>query len=258
MNLNGDYLQLILTLQCTHMLLQVTEGEPGRIEVSQTPSEIKASEGQSINLECSWDEDLQVESVRIDWTKDSEMILSATSLGPTANPVYNRRSSTINKTKAKLTINSITQDDAGLYICQIFIEIPPPVQRGSGNGTQLTVQAGGNKVHYWPVLGVFVLLVLSVPVILYYKKSQRNLVMPVPIDVMREEIHEENNENEGNEENSSSRGSSQWMTSSLYESIDYFAIKDENEEASCASPTAEFSTSCTMQKEKSLFKIDFA
>ncbi|GCB72406.1 hypothetical protein scyTo_0001979 [Scyliorhinus torazame] len=157
MNLNGDYLQLILALQCTHMLLQVIEGEPDGIEVSQTPSEVKASEGQSINMECSWAKDLQVES--------------------------------------------------------IFIEIPAPVRRGSGNGTQLTVQAGEEKVNYWPVLGVFVLLALSVLVILYYKKrqkSQRNSTMPVPIDVMREEIHEENNENEGNEENSTSRGSSQW------------------------------------------------
>ncbi|XP_078066429.1 uncharacterized protein LOC144492308 [Mustelus asterias] len=234
MNLNGDYLQLILTLQCTHMLLQITEGESERIEVSQSPPEIKAPEGKTINMECACEEALQMDSIRFDWTKDSKPILNSTS--STKTKVYdNRLSYTISKAKAKLEIKSITQDDAGLYRCEVFIEIPPPVRKGSGNGTQLIVQASQN--NYWPVLGAFILLVILVPAILYYKKrqkSQRNSTMPVPVHVVREEVNEENHENEGNEENSSSRGSSHWMTSSLYESFDYFAIRDENEEISCA------------------------
>ncbi|XP_078400132.1 uncharacterized protein LOC144681870 [Cetorhinus maximus] len=234
MNLNGNYLQLILALQCTHILLQVTEAEPNRIEVSQFPSEIEAVEGKSINMECSCEGDRHVEGIRVDWSKDSKWIINATSSNCTINPVYdNRLSCTINKTKAKLTIKSIAQEDAGLYLCKLYIEIPPPVRRGSGNGTKLTVRAK-NKANNRPELGALLLLVILVAVILYYKKrqkSQRNSMMPA--DAVREEIHEENHEDEGNEENSSSRGPSQWVASSLYESFDYFAIKGGNNGISC-------------------------
>ncbi|XP_041051211.1 cytotoxic T-lymphocyte protein 4-like isoform X2 [Carcharodon carcharias] len=233
MNLNGNYLQLILALQCTHMLLQVTE-EPDRIEVSQCPSEIEVVEGTSINMECFYEEERHVEHIRVDWSKDSKWTVNATSSNWTVNPVYdNRLSCTIKKTKAKLTIKNIAQEDAGLYLCKIYIEIPPPVRRGSGNGTKLTVRAK-NKANNRPELGALLLLVILVAAILYYKKrqkSQRNAMMPA--DAVREEIHEENHENEGSEENSSSRGSSQWVDSSLYQSFDYFAIKGGNKGTSC-------------------------
>ncbi|XP_041040922.1 cytotoxic T-lymphocyte protein 4-like isoform X2 [Carcharodon carcharias] len=140
MNLNGNYLQLILVLQCTHMLLQVTE-EPDRIEVSQCPSEIEVVEGTSINMECFYEEERHMEGIRVDWSKDSKWIVNTTNSDVIVNPVFdNRLFCTINKTKAKLTIKNIAQEDAGLYICKIYIEIPPPVQRGSGNGTKLIVR----------------------------------------------------------------------------------------------------------------------
>ncbi|XP_067900223.1 uncharacterized protein [Heterodontus francisci] len=233
MNIKHDYLQLILTLQCTHMLVQVTEGT-GRIDVFQTPSEIEAFEGDSIKMQCSCEEDL--ESMRVDWTKDSNPILNATNSSSTPNPVYrDRLSYAIDKANAKLIIKNIAQDDAGLYLCKVFIEIPPPVRRGLGNGTKLTVQAP-HIANYKPGLEAVVLFVILAAAILYYKKrqiSQRNSRVQVPVDVVREVICEENHENEGNEENSSSRGSSQWVASSVYESFDYFAIKDKNEDISC-------------------------
>ncbi|XP_067850427.1 cytotoxic T-lymphocyte protein 4-like [Heptranchias perlo] len=210
----------------------VTLTATDRIEVSQFPPEIKAIEGESISMQCSCEEDSKIESIRVDWTKDSTPVLNATVKSATLNPSYmNRLSYAINKTNATLRIENIIQDDAGLYLCKVFIEIPPPVRRGFGNGTKLTVQAHGN-VNYKPQLGTLVLLVILVGAILFYKKrqkrqkNQRIARMQATVDV-REVIHEENQENEGNEQNPSSTDSSQWMTSSLYESFDYFTIKDE-------------------------------
>ncbi|XP_048459678.1 uncharacterized protein LOC125484535 [Rhincodon typus] len=241
MNFNHDYLQLILTLQYTQVLLQTTEAIPDRIKVSQTPPEINVSEGNSINMECSCEEDVQVESIRADWTKDSESILNATSSNGSVNQAYiNRLSYSVENTKSKVTIKSITRDDAGLYRCNMLIEIPPPVRRGYGNGTILTVQAHKNTPELGAIVGALVLLLILVPVVLFYKKQQKiqrnarnTTAVPVLFDAAREEIIEENQENEGNEENSSSRGSTHWLASSLYESFDYFAIQNVNEETRC-------------------------
>ncbi|XP_048397635.1 uncharacterized protein LOC125457469 [Stegostoma tigrinum] len=242
MNFIHDYLQIILTLQYTHVLLQAPEAIADGIKVSQTPPEINISEGSSINMECSCEEDVQVESIRVDWNKDSESILNATSSNGSVNQAYiNRLSYTVEKTKSTVTIKSITRDDAGLYQCQMLIEIPPPVRKGNGNGTILTVQAHKNTPELRAIVAASVLLLILVPIVLFYKKQQKiqrnrrnTTAVPVLFDAAREEISEENQENEGNEENSSSRGSSHWLASSLYESFDYFAIQNVNEEVRCS------------------------
>ncbi|GCC27352.1 hypothetical protein chiPu_0005776 [Chiloscyllium punctatum] len=210
MNFNHDYLHFILTLQYTHVLLQTTEAVPNRINVSQLPPEINACEGDSINMECSCEDDVQMESIR--------------------------------KAKSKLTIKSITRDDAGLYRCNMVIEIPAPVRKGNGSGTILTVQADNNAPKLGALIGAVVLLLILVPVVLFYKKQQKiqrnarnTTAVPVLFDVAREEIIEQNQENE---ESSSSRGSSHWLASSLYESFDYFAIQNINEETRCTVSTS--------------------
>ncbi|XP_072439777.1 uncharacterized protein [Chiloscyllium punctatum] len=243
MNFNHDYLHFILTLQYTHVLLQTTEAVPNRINVSQLPPEINACEGDSINMECSCEDDVQMESIRVDWTKDSKSILNATSSNGSVNQAYvDRLSYSVEKAKSKLTIKSITRDDAGLYRCNMVIEIPAPVRKGNGSGTILTVQADNNAPKLGALIGAVVLLLILVPVVLFYKKQQKiqrnarnTTAVPVLFDVAREEIIEQNQENE---ESSSSRGSSHWLASSLYESFDYFAIQNINEETRCTVSTS--------------------
>uniref|UniRef100_UPI00398E4029 uncharacterized protein n=1 Tax=Pristiophorus japonicus TaxID=55135 RepID=UPI00398E4029 len=113
-----------------------------RMEVSQSPPEIEAFEGDSINMQCSYEEDQMIESIQVEWTKDSVPVLNATITSAATNPAYiNRLSHAMNKTNSKLTIENIIQDDAGLYRCNVFVEIPAPVRRGLGNGTKLSVQS---------------------------------------------------------------------------------------------------------------------
>ncbi|XP_051866221.1 uncharacterized protein LOC127567396 [Pristis pectinata] len=228
MNLNHNYLHLIQALYCVQVLAQVTAVVMEEIKVFQTPPEIKAFEGDTINMQCSCEQDETIESIRVDWTKDSKSLLQVT----TMNPAHiNRSFSSINETTAELTIENIVRHDSGMYFCEMFVEIPPPVQRGLGSGTKLTVQACQN---YGPKFAALILLVIIVPAILCYKQQQkRQRKARAPDGIAMEVINEENQENGGNEENSSSRGSSHWMTSSLYESFDYFTIKQEENEETC-------------------------
>ncbi|XP_032874745.1 uncharacterized protein LOC116971599 [Amblyraja radiata] len=227
MNLNHIYLLLIKSLHCIQVLTQVNAVVTEGINVGQTPPEIEAFEGDTINMQCSCEKG-KIESIRVTWKKDSKEFLQATTMTP-AN--VNRSSSSINETTARLTIENIIQHDSGMYVCQVTVEIPAPIRKGSGNGTKLTVQA---NVNYSPKFCAVLLLLILVPAIIYYKQRQkRKTNARASGRVVTEVINEENQENEGSEENTHSRGSSHWMASSLYESFDYFTIKQEEKEEAC-------------------------
>ncbi|XP_069778948.1 uncharacterized protein [Narcine bancroftii] len=225
MNFSHCYLYLIQANYCLQILAQGTTEVTEKIEVLQTPPRIEAFEGDSISMQCSCAKGKRIEAIRVIWNKDTNILLHAT----TMNPAHiNRSSSSINETTAELTIENIVQEDSGMYFCQIIVEIPGPVQRGAGNGTKLTVQASHN---YRPnLIALFVILVPAIMLLMLcfkqWRKRQRHTRAS-------EVINEENQENEENEENRSSEGSSHWMASSLYESFDYFTIKQEENEETC-------------------------
>ncbi|XP_059821231.1 cytotoxic T-lymphocyte protein 4-like [Hypanus sabinus] len=228
MNLNQDYLHLMWALHCIQTLTQVTEVVTENIKVFQTPPEIKAFEGDTINMQCSCEQDKTIESIRVDWTKDSMPLIGVTTI---ASARVNRSYSSINETTAKLTIENIIRNDSGMYLCEMSVEIPAPVRKGQGNGTKLTVQEYHNYRHELAALALLVILGLAI--LCYKQQRRRKRNAGLSVGDVAEVINEENPENEGHEESSSSRGSSHWLTSSLYESFDYFTIKQEENEETC-------------------------
>ncbi|XP_038256318.2 uncharacterized protein LOC119855026 [Dermochelys coriacea] len=227
-------LKLILLTECFVYLANGTN----ELTVSQTPSEIKVSIGMSAEITCSWKNDEMVERFRVIWKiqhltfKEGTSRELSTTLYCTANATH--------KNKTVLKIEVVKRNDTGTYFCEITTEIPF-MKKGLGNGTILIVEekeAGSmENYHFMAILAIFPFLISGGCFYLCYKKQQ-NSKNTVPERRTHEEQtlqvtkpEEENERNEADEINSSSSNSSEWAISTLYESLDYFAMKqDEDKE----------------------------
>ncbi|NP_001279065.1 uncharacterized LOC103181322 precursor [Callorhinchus milii] len=230
MQLNPYYLMFILMLHHIHLLIPIAAETTFRNNISQSPAEIEAVEGDSVTMTCSYKRDQKFESIRVEWTKESQLVLTGTSSNLSLKST-DRFSQVIRESGAILTIKNINLNDTGLYLCNVIVEIPI-LLKVNGNGTKLTVQE--RKEKNWSLVGCVVLVVV-IPIIavLYYKRRwKKHPETQVVSDAVNKINCEENRAEERNPESLSSRGSSQWMASTLYESIDYFAVKeDENKES---------------------------
>uniref|UniRef100_UPI00398F8999 uncharacterized protein n=1 Tax=Pristiophorus japonicus TaxID=55135 RepID=UPI00398F8999 len=127
-------------------LRHIREGESRNEEilmVRQSPPHLSATEGDSVTMTC-WINSSSAD-LRIEWSKvlQEEKLLVLTSKGNNTMASLNYTERTqhfFNDTVSSLTISHISMNDTGRYLCEVFIEIPPPVCRKSGNGTNLQVQ----------------------------------------------------------------------------------------------------------------------
>ncbi|CAM5141782.1 unnamed protein product [Natator depressus] len=223
-------LKFILLTECFGYLANGTN----ELTVSQTPSEIKVSIGMSAEITCSWKNDEMVERFRVVWKiqhltfKEGTSRELSTTLYYTANATH--------KDKTVLKIEVVKRNDAGTYFCEIITEIPF-MKKGLGNGTTLIVEeqeAGSmENYHFMAILAIFPFLISGGCFYLCYKKQQ-NSKNTVPERRTHEEqtlqvteLEEGNERNEADEINSSSSNSSEWAISTLYESLDYFAMKQD-------------------------------
>uniref|UniRef100_A0A4W3GES5 Ig-like domain-containing protein n=1 Tax=Callorhinchus milii TaxID=7868 RepID=A0A4W3GES5_CALMI len=78
------------------------------------------------------------ESIRVEWTKESQLVLTGTSSNLSLKST-DRFSQVIRETEAILTIKNIHLNDTGLYLCNVIVELPI-LLKVNGNGTKLTVQ----------------------------------------------------------------------------------------------------------------------
>uniref|UniRef100_A0A4W3JXX6 Ig-like domain-containing protein n=1 Tax=Callorhinchus milii TaxID=7868 RepID=A0A4W3JXX6_CALMI len=111
------------------------------LEVVQTPEKLWQEPGGSVTMVCKFNSSSK--DLRIEWNKHwpegSLTVLTAKNKMSKAFQTYqNRTQHNFNSTFASLTISDVNPHDSGLYVCEVFIEIPS-LHRDSGNGTSLQV-----------------------------------------------------------------------------------------------------------------------
>ncbi|XP_059505979.1 uncharacterized protein LOC125457037 [Stegostoma tigrinum] len=130
----------------SHILLSTGKSE--RLIVSVTPSEIKALKGQTVNIDCSYQNE-DGEQLRIKWgRKDSAQVLcdytyNKNNIKYTLWHCIEHMNITVDLStnSSSLTIYDLHLNDSSIYFCQISIEIPPPTLTVKGKGVLLKVEA---------------------------------------------------------------------------------------------------------------------
>ncbi|XP_041066805.1 immunoglobulin kappa light chain-like [Carcharodon carcharias] len=140
LRIRGVQLSILL-----HIVLNAAESQD--LTVSQTPSAIKALKGQTVIINCSYNEN--GEQLRIKWEKkDSAQVLCNYTYNKnitkyTLGHCTERDNITVDLSthSTSLIIHNLHLKDSSIYFCQVSIEIPPPILIAKGNGTHLMVEA---------------------------------------------------------------------------------------------------------------------
>ncbi|XP_030048452.1 uncharacterized protein LOC115462595 isoform X2 [Microcaecilia unicolor] len=196
--------QLVLLTFCMDCLELTTD----RLNVTQTPTEIRVHEENSTEISCSWDIK-EAERIKVEWYKKSVnvsedngiFLLSSYCLYykngtiTDLNSTYELRSdnrihfSGTIENKTAFKIKSVNKNDTGMYYCEVTIEIPPPYVKMQGNGTTVFVEMKDGTTVFvemkdkdkndaeeknYKFMGLLLILpVLILPGYFYYKKKQR-------------------------------------------------------------------------------------
>ncbi|XP_039607379.1 uncharacterized protein LOC120527712 isoform X2 [Polypterus senegalus] len=210
------------------------------IKVSQTPLHITVKVGDSVEMMCSWETSQTLPRIQVEWKKNniSHVISKKTYLNTTVIEVVNRTTLKILNTSATLLISNTERSDVGKYYCILIYEIPI-LTRESGNGTQLDITedvAKSNTESSYittpTAVLLLLLLVLIIVTLVYRRRRKPTSTRPEHDQALDIELEEIESPYEEVRDNSlSSRGSTQWATSMVYESFDYFAVKDKEDAA---------------------------
>ncbi|XP_072262570.1 uncharacterized protein [Pyxicephalus adspersus] len=208
-----------------------------KLVVTQNPNESHILIGKSITITCSWNI-TDSRRIRVEWRKcsnlqtcdDNGTLLSSGLWSPnkTTTPMP------ITKEKAVMTLESITKEDEGLYVCKVISEIPT-LNTGHGNGTQLHVDDKPKSGNGW----FAIICILPVVIIVGYfickrkKRPKRRILQKTEQE--SSELHHLGENNDENADEDSSSNSVTWAISTVYESFDYFAMKNNYEKSAASS-----------------------
>ncbi|XP_028657699.1 uncharacterized protein LOC114651846 isoform X2 [Erpetoichthys calabaricus] len=210
------------------------------IKVSQTPLHITVKVGDSVEMMCSWETSQIISRIQVEWNKNnvSHVISKKTYLNTTVIEVVNRTTLKIVNTSATLQISNTERNDVGKYYCILISDIPL-LKKEIGNGTQLDItedvaKSNTESSYITTPTAVLLLLLLVLIIVTLVYRRRRKLTSTRPghdqaLDIELEDI--ESPYEEVRDNSLSSRGSTQWATSMVYESFDYFAVKDKEDAA---------------------------
>ncbi|XP_075044922.1 uncharacterized protein LOC142104243 isoform X2 [Mixophyes fleayi] len=224
------------------------------LNVTQAPKELTLHKGDPATMTCHWTigDDTQI---RVEWTRyhmfmtglENKTVLSSLiwTTENTHTPTERRNNTIYNITNnaAMMTMDSVTETDDGLYICEIIIE-KPTLNKGTGNGTLLKIQeyVGGddqsNKSPPLAILGIIVIFPVAALAgyFLYKRRTTTNKKILQKKEQEAVELNQVNADNDIVEEDStSSTHSVRWAVSIVYESVDYFAMKNPEDNAAACS-----------------------
>ncbi|XP_007893987.1 uncharacterized protein LOC103180135 isoform X1 [Callorhinchus milii] len=131
-----------------HILLHffVTTGECSNLSVWQTPSVITALKGETVNINCSFSAG-NVGQLKIKWKRNSTgevrylYVLSSNETNSSSSENRLTHVSDVAKNTSTLIIRDLHLRDSDLYICEVLLQIPPPIRKVQGKGTYLKVEA---------------------------------------------------------------------------------------------------------------------
>ncbi|XP_026883170.2 adhesion G protein-coupled receptor F5-like [Electrophorus electricus] len=226
----------------TNLTYQEDKGCFGTFMVTQTPSTVKVKEGESVHINCCWNENITWPKVK--WFKDKRAI-HVNSTGK----IHLTETRTPNC--SVLTITNTYKNGTGIYICEVIQDIPQ-LCHVNGTGTNLTYQEDNVNVTIMPVstteatttvLDSNTMLLGSVSSVMglicicacltawkLSRKGQRAERI-----VIREGPPSEEEEPNISEEEQSSRGSTHWCMVPVYES--YFDLQRNDDQESAVENT---------------------
>ncbi|KAM4053446.1 uncharacterized protein ACNLHF_006118 [Anomaloglossus baeobatrachus] len=214
--------------------------------IIQKPKSQTLYKMDTAKIRCHWTDE-GAQQVRVEWRKqitstgeDNGTVLCSvlkTEQHHNSSVRNNSITCSVTNNTALLTIEGVTEDDEGWYICKVTGEIPK-LYKAEGNGTQLYVQDGNNGINggFIAIVIVFPFLALTTYCLCKRKKQKSEKISQRkrPEDMELNQIHQDAAESE---EEESSTNSVQWAESSLYESFDYFAIRNPDDKAAASSTT---------------------
>ncbi|XP_069601907.1 uncharacterized protein [Ranitomeya imitator] len=226
-------------------ILHLSDIVIGKI-ITQHPEILNLNKSDTARISCNWTSEYD-QQVRVEWRKQisSNGEDNGTVLCSVLKSENNRSSSARNnKTTCNLTNNTtlltiegVTEDDGGRYVCKVTWEIPT-LEKAEGNGTQLYVQGGisGSQIYISAigVIGIFPFLALAA-YCAYKPRKQKSKKIPQRRRQEHVELNQMHQDAAEGEEEDSSGHSVQWAESSLYESFDYFAIRNPADKAATSS-----------------------
>eukprot|EP00076_Gallus_gallus_P006837 XP_001234201.1 uncharacterized protein LOC770881 [Gallus gallus] len=197
--------------------------DPSNVKVTQTPTEMHLSIGDSTEISCIWEK--SIKRYRISWylvNKENVTRIVSSDLIYVHNGTH--------ETKDVLVIEAASANDTGFYYCEIIIEIPF-CKKVYGNGTMLVVeereaQTSEKKASVvWVIVPIIPFLVAMGSLYFCYKKKRKltcscSAQLPAPQRGRQEEQTLEVAEMYGRTE--STREEAGWAVSSLYNSLDSF------------------------------------
>ncbi|XP_075044939.1 uncharacterized protein LOC142104253 isoform X2 [Mixophyes fleayi] len=163
----------------------------GNLIVTQAPKQLTLHKGDPATMTCHWTigDDTQI---RVEWTRshmsmtgpENKTVLSSLiwTIENTRTPTERRNNTIYNITNnaAMMTMDSVTETDDGLYICEIIIE-KPMFNKGKGNGTLLKVQEyGRGYVSFIDYRYGYLFFLLIIPIMItvycrYHKRKKKGL-----------------------------------------------------------------------------------
>ncbi|XP_036002133.1 uncharacterized protein LOC105925528 [Fundulus heteroclitus] len=105
------------------------------LTVSQS-ADVSVLEGETVEITCCWDK--RAERVGLKWLKNQIAIQNKTYVNQSEESSKEQK-----KKCAVLVITEIKRSDAGIYVCQVSVEIPV-LAEFKGNGTSIAVTATEN------------------------------------------------------------------------------------------------------------------
>lgn len=219
----------------------------GKLMITHVPNELKIHKGESVNMTCRWNI-TDAQRIRVEWRKynkshpwddNGTLLSSGLWTQPNNTTIFivmnqNRSSYVITNDTAMMTLESITEEDEGLYVCKIVSEIPTLITV-QGNGTLLHVHNNESDGDFQTLIHCLLPLICIFPVVIIVgyliwkrkKRPKRRILQKTEQESM--ELHHLDGDNNDVDESSSSSNSVTWAISTLYESFDYFAMKNKDE-----------------------------
>ncbi|XP_073466556.1 uncharacterized protein [Aquarana catesbeiana] len=143
----------------------------GKLMITQVPNELEIHKGESVNMTCRWNI-TDAQRIRVEWRKynkshpwddNGTLLSSGLWTHPNNTTIFivmnqNRSSYIITNDTAMMTLESITEEDEGLYVCKIVSEIPTLITV-QGNGTLLHVHNNNSDDSLWYLYFIILLII---------------------------------------------------------------------------------------------------
>ncbi|XP_073504193.1 uncharacterized protein [Phyllobates terribilis] len=150
--------------------------------ITQHPEILNLYKSETGRISCSW-ASTYYHQVRVEWKKqisstgedNGTVLCSARKSEQNSSSSAKNNTITCNVTNNKtlLTIEGVTEDDEGRYVCKLIWEIPT-LHKAEGNGTRLYIHDGNSgDIRFLYLTTVLIIPILLIMYCLYCKRKKK-------------------------------------------------------------------------------------